>query len=69
MKHITRFTDRTVRTDSAWVKITRDNKERSFTFAKGYTGEYSASHTETLSFKWVANWSEARARASGLMGY
>lgn len=66
-RQVTRFTDRTMRTDSAWVKITRDNKERTFTFAKGYKGEYTASHIETLPFKWVANWSEAIARASGLM--
>ena len=69
MKHVKRFTDRTMRTDSAWVKITRDNKERTFTFAKGYTGEHTATHIETLSFKWVANWSEAITRASGFMQF
>lgn len=69
MKHITRFTERTVRTDSAWVKITRDNKERTFTFAKGYTGEYSAHHIDSLSFKWCWNWTEAIERAHRLMSY
>ncbi len=64
-----RYTDRTMRTDSAWVKITRDNKARTFTFAKGYTGEYTARQIETLSFKWVANWTEAITRASGMMQY
>ena len=64
-----RFTERTVRTESKWVKITRDNKERAFTFAKGYKGEYTAHEIETLSFKWVANWSEATARANIAMSY
>ena len=65
----TRYTDRTMRTDSAWVKITRDNKARTFTFAKGYAGQYAAHTIETLSFKWVANWTEAITRASGMMQY
>jgi len=66
---MTRFTDRTVRTESKWVKITRDNKERTFTFAKGYKDEYAAQEQETLSFKWVANWSEATDRANRLMQF
>jgi hypothetical protein len=64
-----RYTDRTMRTDSAWVKITRDNKERTFTFAKGFQGEYSAHTIETLSFKWVANWAEAITRAADMMRF
>jgi len=65
----TRFIERTMRTDSHWVKITRDNKERTFTFAKGSAGNYQAHTLETLSFKWVANWTEAITRASGMMQY
>jgi len=64
---MTRFTDRTIRTDSSWVKITRDNKNRTFTFAKGYKGETKAHEISTLTFKWIANWSEAVNRANGLM--
>jgi hypothetical protein len=66
---MTRFTDRTVRTETKWVKITRDNKERTFTFAKGCKDEYTAQEQETLSFKWVANWSEATDRANRLMDF
>ena len=64
-----RFTDRTVRTETKWVKITRDNKKRNFTFAKGYKGKYTAQEQETISFKWVANWSEATDRANRLMDF
>ena len=60
---MTRFTERTIRTHGKWIKITRDNKERNFTFALGYQGEFKAHDLSTLSFKWVANWSEATERA------
>lgn len=58
-----RYQDRTVRKSGQWVKITRDNQDRSFTFARGYQSEYKAHDIETLSFKWVANWTEAVERA------
>lgn len=64
-----RFIDRTMRSESQWVKITRDNQDRTFTFAKGSQGEFKAHTIETLSFKWVANWTEAIARASGMLQY
>ena len=58
-----RFTEKYVRSDSQWVKITRDNQSRTFTFARGYKNNFTASDIETLSFKWVANWKEAVERA------
>jgi hypothetical protein len=61
---MTRFTERTIRSDGQWLKITRDNKDRTFTFARGYTGDFKASEIETLPFKWVANWTEATERAT-----
>jgi len=64
-----RFTEKYVRTEGQWVKITRDNKKRSFTFARGYKGEFSARDIDCLSFKWVANWKEAIDRANSLMTY
>ena len=63
-----RFTEKYVRTDGQWVKITRDNKERTFTFARGYQGECKAHDVETYSFKWYANWTEATERAYKLIG-
>ena len=66
---MTRFTDKTVRSETQWVKITRDNKERSFTFARGDKGSFTAHQIETLTFKWVANWTEATERANRLMTY
>jgi hypothetical protein len=67
MKHITRYTDRTIRSDNSWVKITRDNKDRIFTFAKGDKGNTTAHHMDSLSFKWCWNWTEATERANRLM--
>lgn len=64
---MTRFTDKTIRTESQWVKITRDNKRRSFTFARGYKNEFTAQYIETLSFKWISNWTEAIDRASKMV--
>lgn len=61
---MTRFTERTIRASGQWVKITRDNKDRTFTFARGYEGEFKANEISTLSFKWVANWSEAQDKAN-----
>jgi len=62
-----RYTEKYVRSDSRWVKITRDNKERKFTFACGWKNQYAANQIETLSFKWVANWTEAIDRASKMI--
>ena len=56
---MTRFTEKTIRASGQWVKITRDNKDRTFTFARGYEGQFKAHESKTLPFKWVANWTEA----------
>jgi len=53
------ITEKTIRTENVWVKITRDNKNRTFTFARGYVGEPVAHNIETMSFEWLPNWSEA----------
>lgn len=62
-----RYTEKTFRTDTQWVKVTRDNQERKFTFARGYKNNFAANEVETLSFKWVANWTEAKERAERSM--
>jgi hypothetical protein len=56
---MTRFTEKTVRTDGQWVKITRDNEKRTFTFARGWVSSHQAHEIDTFSFKWFSNWSEA----------
>jgi hypothetical protein len=61
---MTRYTDRTIRASGQWIKITRDNKERTFTFARGYENELQAHEIQTLPFKWVANWTEATDKAN-----
>lgn len=61
----TRFTDRTYRSPNGdWVKVTRDNHQRTFTHAFGRRGEVTAHMIETLPFKWCWNWAEAEARAN-----
>ena len=62
--NMTRYTDRTIRASGQWIKITRDNKDRTFTFARGYEGQFQAHEIETWSFKWVANWEEAQDKAN-----
>lgn len=64
-----RYTEKTIRSNSQWVKITRDNKERSFTFARGDKDNFQAHQIDTLTFKWVANWTEAIERANTMMTY
>jgi hypothetical protein len=59
-----RFTEKTIRTAGQWCKISRDNQDRTFTFARGYDGQYQAHEIETYSFKWVANWAEATQKAN-----
>ena len=59
-----RYTDKTIRAFGQWLKITRDNTDRTFTFARGYDGQLSAHEIETYSFKWVANWAEATEKAN-----
>jgi hypothetical protein len=58
------ITEKYVRSDKQWVKITRNNKDRTFTFAHGWQGEFTAHNIETITFKWVANWSEAIDKAN-----
>lgn len=62
-----RFTEKYVRSEGQWVKITRDNQQRTFTFARGYKNQFEATDIETLNFKWVANWSEALQRANSMI--
>jgi CTP-dependent riboflavin kinase len=64
---MTRFQERTVRKSGQWVKITRDNKLRTFSFARGYEGAFQSHAFEMLSMKWVANWKEATERAMRAM--
>ena len=64
---MTRYTHRTIRSNSQWVQITRDNKARIFTFARGYENQLRAHDVDTISFKWVANWTEAIERANRLI--
>lgn len=58
------ITEKYVRSDNQWVKITRDNKNRTFTFARGWKNEFQAHDIQTLPFKWIANWTEAIDKAN-----
>ena len=63
-RYTTRFTEKTISASGQWVKITRDNKKRKFTFARGYESQFKAHELEILPFKWIPNWSEAIEFAS-----
>jgi hypothetical protein len=62
-----RFTDKTVRTGYQWTKITRDNQKRTFTFARGFDGEFQAFEIHTYKFKWIPNWGAAIDEAARMM--
>lgn len=62
-----RFTEKYVRSNSQWVKITRDNQNRTFTFARGLKDQFQAHNIEEYKFKWVANWAEAKDKAERMM--
>jgi hypothetical protein len=56
-------TEKYIRTDAQWLKITRDSKAKTFTFARGYKNSFEAHDIEVISFKWISNWKEAFERA------
>lgn len=64
---MTRFTEKTFRSENKWIKITRDNKDRKFIFAIGDKDNFKAYSIDELTFKWCANWTEAETRANYLM--
>jgi hypothetical protein len=64
---MTRFTEKTIRTAGQWVKITRDNKDRTFTFARGYASDTQAHVAEVWGFKYVANWTDAAEKANRMI--
>jgi hypothetical protein len=62
-----RYTERTIRADKQWVKITRDNKKREYTFARGYEGQYKANNIRVQPFTILLNWYEAEDWAKYMM--
>jgi hypothetical protein len=62
-----RFTERTIRADKQWVKITRDNQKRNYTFAVGREGQYKAHNIRVQPFTVLPNWLEAEDWAKYMM--
>lgn len=60
-------TYKTIRNETQWIKIIRDNQNRTFTFARGYVGENQAHHIDTWGFEWVKTWQEAIEKAEEKM--
>lgn len=60
-------TDKTIRNGTQWIKIIRDNQNRTFTFARGYVGESQAHHIDTWGFELVKTWQEAIEKAEEKM--
>lgn len=56
-------TEKTIRTDSHWMKITRDSKARTFTFAMGYQGDFKAHEIKKYSFSFMPTWTDAEEHA------
>jgi len=66
-QNMKRYIDKTFRSESQWVKVTRDNQNRTYTFARGHKGNFQAAEIETFSFKWIGTWSDAQNRAESVM--
>ena len=58
-----RFTEKYIRNNTQWIKIIRDNKQRTFTFARGYAGQFQAHQIDTWGFEWVKTWNDAIEKA------
>lgn len=58
MSNTTR-SERYIRNKGPWVKITRDSKARTFTFARGYTGNFTAMEVQTARMTWIPTWRDA----------
>lgn len=61
---MTHTTEKTIRTQGQWLKITRDSKNKTFTFARGYENDLQATEVQTYSFKWIQNWTDAKEHAT-----
>lgn len=57
------MTTRFLRTSYQWTKITRDQRYRQFTLARGHNGCAKAHHYQVFSFRYLPNWAEAEALA------
>jgi hypothetical protein len=64
---MTRFTEKTIRTETQWVKVTRDNKDRTFTFARGYNSNTKATEIQVFPFKYVSTWEDATEKATRMI--
>lgn len=60
-------TDRTIREDAQWVKITRDSKAQTFTFARGDAGALKAKEVQTYTFNNIRTWADAESHAKSRM--
>jgi len=53
------YTVRTFHANGQWVKVTRDNINREYCFARGYEGDRFARDVCDAPFKHIKNWAEA----------
>jgi hypothetical protein len=56
--------EKTIRAGRQWVKIIRDAGARSFTFARGYAGEFKAHEIHSYPFAAVPTWAAAIEHAT-----
>ena len=53
------YTVRTFRANGKWVKVTRDNINKTYFFARGYENEKGDVYVGDIQFKHMKNWTEA----------
>ena len=56
-------TERYIRSDCQWVKVTRDPKARTFTLARGWNSSVKAHDVTTWPMRYVPTWADAEAMA------
>lgn len=57
------MTTRFLRTSYQWTKITRDQRNRQFTLARGFNGYLQAHHYQVFTFRYLPTWADAEALA------
>ena len=53
-----------VRRRGLWIKITRDNQKKRFTFARGYEGHFKAVEVTSWPFTLMTTWNDAVEHAN-----
>jgi len=61
------LTEKAIRANDQWVKITRDSNAHKFTFARGYAEVLQAHEEQSFSFEFMPTWAYAVEHAQRRM--